>query len=68
MLDTGTFNCVSSATLFNIVCRRLGIEVGAVSQPGHVFSRIPGYDVQTTSGSIYSSDHRVEHVRKMMEE
>jgi transglutaminase-like putative cysteine protease len=68
LLDTGTFNCVSSATLFNIVCRRLGIEVGAVSQPGHIFSRIPGYDVQTTSGSVYSSDQRVEHVRKMMEE
>lgn len=68
LLDTGTFNCVSSATLFNIVCRRLGIEVGAVSQPGHIFSRIPGYDVQPTSGSIYSSDQRVEHVRKMMEE
>lgn len=68
LLDTGQFNCVSSATLFNIVCRRLKIEVGAVSQPGHVFSRIPGYDVQTTSGSVYSSDERVEHVHKMMEE
>ncbi|HEY4232791.1 MAG TPA: hypothetical protein VGM76_05180 [Lacipirellulaceae bacterium] len=68
VLDTGTFNCVSSATLFNIVGRRLGIEVGAVSQPGHVFSRIPGYDVQTTSGNIYSSDQRVEHVRKSMED
>jgi hypothetical protein len=68
LLETTTFNCVSSATLFNIVARRLGIEVGAVLQPGHVFSRIPGYDVQTTSGSIYSSDERVEHVRKMMDE
>jgi hypothetical protein len=68
LLDTGQFNCVSSATLFNIVCRRLNIVVGAVSQPGHVFSRIPGYDVQTTSGKIYSSDERVEHVHKMMEE
>jgi hypothetical protein len=68
LLDTGQFNCVSSATLFNVVCRRLKIEVGAVSQPGHVFSRIPGYDVQTTSGNIYSSDQRVEHIHKMMEE
>ena len=68
VLDTGKFNCVSSATLFNIVCRRLGVEVGAVSQPGHVFSRIPGFDVQTTSGSIYSSDDRVTHVLKMMKD
>jgi hypothetical protein len=68
LLDNGTFNCVSSATLFNIVAHRLGIEVAAVVQPGHVFSRIPGYDLQPTSGSIYSSDERVAHVRKMMDE
>src|SRR5262249_21489664 len=46
---------------------RLGITVAAVLQPGHVFSRIPGYDLQPTCGSVYSSDQRLEHVRKMMD-
>jgi hypothetical protein len=67
LLDTGHFNCVSSVVMFNIVARRLGIKVGAVIQPGHIFSRVPGYDVQTTTGEIYSSDKRPEAVRVTME-
>jgi hypothetical protein len=67
LLDTGHFNCVSSVVMFNIVAHRLGIDVGAVVQSGHVFSRVPGYDVQTTSAEVYSSDKRLEAVRKNME-
>jgi len=54
--------------MFTIVAHRLDIPVANVIQPGHIFSRIPGYDVQTTDGEVYSSDRRVEEVRKMIEE
>ena len=67
LLDTGHFNCVSSVVMFNIVARRLGIKVGAVIQPCHVFSRVPGYDIQTTTGEIYSSDNRSKAVHTLIE-
>ncbi|MFT7639028.1 MAG: tetratricopeptide (TPR) repeat protein [Pirellulaceae bacterium] len=38
VLDTGTFNCVSSATLYNILGRRLGLDVRAIEVPDHAFS------------------------------
>jgi hypothetical protein len=68
VLDTGHYNCVSSALMFAIIAHRLDIPVGIVTQPGHVFARIPGYDVQTTSGRLVKADGRVKEVRDMMEE
>jgi hypothetical protein len=68
LLDTGHFNCVSSALLFSIIAHRLDLPVATVTQPGHVFSRVPGYDVQTTSGNLHKSENRVKEVRDMMEE
>lgn len=38
ILKTGHFNCVSSATLYNIVGRRLGLDVRAIEVPDHAFS------------------------------
>jgi tetratricopeptide (TPR) repeat protein len=53
ILDDGTFNCVSSAALFNVVAQRLGLVVAAVEVPQHVFSLVidgnQRIDVETTS-------------------
>ena len=38
LLRNGKFNCVSSATLYNIVGRRLGLDLRAVEVPEHAFS------------------------------
>jgi hypothetical protein len=67
LLDTKHFNCVSSAVLFMVVGHRLGMEVAAVQRPGHIFARIPGYDVETTSGNLYPSDIRAERITKTLE-
>ena len=67
LLDTHHFNCVSSAVLFMVVGHRLGMEVAAVQRPGHIFARIPGYDVETTSGNVYPSEIRVERIAKALE-
>jgi tetratricopeptide (TPR) repeat protein len=53
ILDTGKFNCVSSAVLFNVIGRRMGLDLSAVEVPQHVFSllrdRGQAIDVETTS-------------------
>jgi len=53
ILDTGKFNCVSSAGLFNVIGRRLDLDVVAVEVPHHVFSLLRDgdqkIDVETTS-------------------
>jgi hypothetical protein len=55
LLDTGSFNCTSSAVLYNLLALRLGPEARAVEVVGHshVFSLLRdgdrGVDVETTS-------------------
>lgn len=53
VLDTGTYNCVSSATLYNILGRRLGLDLRAVEVPDHAFSVLYDgtrhADVETTT-------------------
>jgi tetratricopeptide (TPR) repeat protein len=53
LIDSGEFNCVSSAALYTIMARRLGIDVRAVEIPGHVFSVLVTperkIDVETTN-------------------
>jgi hypothetical protein len=68
LLDTCHFDCVSSALEFTIVAHRLDIPVVNVIQPGHFFSRVPGYDGQTIDGEMYSYDRRAEEIRKLIEE
>lgn len=38
VLDDGTFNCVSSAVLYNVIGRRLGLDLRAIEVPTHAFS------------------------------
>lgn len=53
LLDTGEFNCVSSAALYTVLGQRLGIDVRSVETPKHVFSilvtRDRKIDVETTN-------------------
>ncbi len=55
ILETGTFNCVSSATLYNVLGRRLGLDVRAIEVPDHAFSILYDgtnhADVETTTAS-----------------
>ncbi len=39
LLDTGHFNCVSSAILYSIMAAKCDLEVRAVTKSGHVFLR-----------------------------
>jgi tetratricopeptide (TPR) repeat protein len=54
ILDTGTFNCVSSATLYNGLARRLGLDARGIEVPDHAFSILYDgtnhSDVETTTG------------------
>jgi tetratricopeptide (TPR) repeat protein len=53
ILDEGKFNCVSSAVLYNVLGRRLDLDIWAVEIPGHVFSLLlydsKRADVETTN-------------------
>jgi tetratricopeptide (TPR) repeat protein len=53
ILDTETYNCVSSAVLFNVVAIRLGLDARAIEVPDHAFSVIyagtRAFDVETTT-------------------
>ena len=39
LLDRGVYNCVSSSLLYNILARRLGLNVRGVEAPEHCFSQ-----------------------------
>ncbi len=52
LLATGRFNCVSSAVLYGLLARSLGLEFRAVQTPDHAFIRVlrtKGWDVETTN-------------------
>ena len=53
IFDTGQFNCVSSAALYNILGRRLGLDLKAIEVPDHAFSILYDgtnhADVETTT-------------------
>lgn len=58
LLDTGKFNCVSSATLYNIIGLRLGLDLRAIEVPDHAFSiqyvGTKHADVETTNASGFN--------------
>jgi hypothetical protein len=56
LLNDGHYSCVSSCVMFVLVAHGVGLDVGAVVEPGHIVARVPGYDVQTTSGRVYRSN------------
>jgi tetratricopeptide (TPR) repeat protein len=53
LLDQQTFNCVSSAVLYNIVALKLGMDARAIEVPDHAFSIVyqgtTHVDVETTN-------------------
>src|SRR5262249_13997235 len=53
LLESGKYNCVSSAALYVILARRLGLDVRAVEAPEHAFAVLHDagreIDVETTS-------------------
>jgi len=55
VLDQRTFNCVSSATLYALLGRRLGLDVRAIEVPEHAFAILYDgtrhADVETTTSS-----------------
>jgi len=68
ILDTGRFNCVSSAVLYDVLARRLGLEVRAVEIPGHVFAVVydgpKSVDVETTNALGFNpSDETREKIK-----
>jgi hypothetical protein len=51
-LETGNFNCVTSTILYRCLADAHGVTVETLSQPDHVFCRVPGSPpiiIQTTS-------------------
>ena len=53
VLDQATFNCVSSATLFNILARRMGLDARGIEVPDHAFTILydgtKHVDIETTN-------------------
>jgi len=53
VLDANQFNCVSSATLYNIIARRVGLDARGIEVPDHAFSILYDgtnhVDVETTT-------------------
>ncbi len=53
LLDTGEYNCVSSAVFYLILTRSIGLEIRGVVTRDHAFCRLPnignGIDVETTN-------------------
>ena len=53
IFDSGIYNCVTGATLFNSLARHFGVNAVALELPGHAMSRVylsdgTYYDVETT--------------------
>ena len=64
LLDGGSFNCVSSAVLYLILARSVGLSVGAVRTADHVFCTVQvgakTVDVETTNPYGYDPGSRKE--------
>ncbi len=58
LLDTGTYNCVSSAVAYMILGRSAGLNVQAVATTDHAFAlvRLPGRDVDVETTTKYGFD------------
>ncbi len=58
ILQTGKFNCVSSAALYNILGRRLGLDLRAIEVPDHAFAILYDgtrhADVETTNSQGFN--------------
>lgn len=58
IFETGTFNCVSSAALYNALALRLGLDVRAIEVPDHAFAILYDgtrhMDVETTNAKGFN--------------
>jgi hypothetical protein len=72
VLDTGLFNCVSSAVIYNILGSRLGLNLRAVEVPDHVFSVLyegaRHGDVETTTGAGFNPARDRFRVSRLLRE
>jgi hypothetical protein len=59
-LDEGTYNCVCSSIMFQLMTHRLNINAVTVTVPRHVFCRVGKIDFETTSGTFISATKRDE--------
>jgi len=64
MLSTGRYNCVSSAVLYMILCKSIGINTNGVMTKDHAFISIPiddtDIDVETTNAYGFDPGNRKE--------
>jgi hypothetical protein len=64
MISTGRYNCVSSAVLYMILCKSLGIHTNGVMTKDHAFISIPidetDIDVETTNAYGFDPGNRKE--------
>lgn len=72
LLDSQTFNCVSSAVIYNILALRLGLDVRAIEVPDHAFSILyegtSHVDIETTNAQGFNparDPRKVEAFEKM---
>lgn len=54
MLDSGHYNCVSSAVLYSIMAEKCDLNVRAITMSNHVFLRALDFDIEPTNGHAYS--------------
>lgn len=70
ILETGRFNCVSSAVLYNIVGRRLGLDLRGIEVPEHAFSILydgPRHvDIETTIPEGFNPARSPEAAAKLV--
>lgn len=68
VLDTGKFNCVSSAALYNVIGRRMGLELRAVEIPEHVFSVLcdgdKRIDIETTNAEGFDPARKEKSIKE----
>ena len=58
VLETGKYNCVSSAVIYNVLSRRLGLDARAIEVPDHAFAIVydgtEHADVETTTAGGFN--------------
>lgn len=70
VLNGKTFNCVSSAVLYNVIGQRLGLDLRAIEVPDHAFSILydgaDHFDVETTTARGFNPHReRIEEFEKL---
>lgn len=68
LLDTGVYNCVSSSLLYTILARSVGLSVGTINTPDHVFCTVETdegpIDVETTNSFGYKPGEKKQFFDK----